>query len=569
MDTETFQARLAAIVGRRWCHVGEAGTARFRKGWRSGEGEAEAAVEPGSLVELWRVLKACVEADRIVVMQAQNTGLTEGSTPSGAYDRGVVVISTLRMDAIHVLDEGRQIVSLPGGTLFGLEKRLAPYGRQPHSVIGSSCIGASIMGGVCNNSGGALVRRGPSYTELSLYAWRTEDDRLELVNHLGVDLGDAGDPEAVLARLDRGAISDADLVTTERRGSDDGYAARVREVDADTPGRFNADPRTLHEASGSAGKIAVFAVRLDTFPKEARERVYYVGTNDTAALGRLRRALLTELDPLPISGEYMHAEIFDVTKVYGKDTMIVIDRLGTDWLPWMFKWKGRLDAFANAASWLPNDLADRSMQALSRLWPEVLPRRMRDFRARYEHHLILKMGENAEAAEPILDAAVGREGWFACEPDEAKKAMLFRFAAAGAAARYAACKPREVEDILALDIALRRNDDDWFERLPDDVERDVVAKLYYGHFLCHVFHQDYAIAKGADPARVKARMLEILDRRGAEYPAEHNVGHLYEAKPALKAHYEALDPTNSFNPGIGKTSKQKRHARPGATKENA
>jgi len=50
-------------------------------------------------------------------------------------------------------------------------------------------------------------------------------------------------------------------------------------------------------------------------------------------------------------------------------------------------------------------------------------------------------------------------------------------------------------------------------------------------------------------------MLELLDARGAEYPAEHNVGHLYEAKPELAAFYQKLDPCNCFNPGIGKTSK--------------
>jgi D-lactate dehydrogenase (quinone) len=50
-------------------------------------------------------------------------------------------------------------------------------------------------------------------------------------------------------------------------------------------------------------------------------------------------------------------------------------------------------------------------------------------------------------------------------------------------------------------------------------------------------------------------MWEILDSRDAEYPAEHNVGHLYFAKPALKRHYECLDPTNSLNPGVGHTSK--------------
>ena len=50
-------------------------------------------------------------------------------------------------------------------------------------------------------------------------------------------------------------------------------------------------------------------------------------------------------------------------------------------------------------------------------------------------------------------------------------------------------------------------------------------------------------------------MWRVLDRRGAEYPAEHNVGHLYNAKPSLVNHYRSLDPSNSFNPGIGHTRK--------------
>jgi D-lactate dehydrogenase len=48
--------------------------------------------------------------------------------------------------------------------------------------------------------------------------------------------------------------------------------------------------------------------------------------------------------------------------------------------------------------------------------------------------------------------------------------------------------------------------------------------------------------------------------RGAEYPAEHNVGHLYEAKPDLAAFYASIDPTNSINPGIGKMSKRRNYA---------
>ncbi|MNT61931.1 D-lactate dehydrogenase [compost metagenome] len=108
---------------------------------------------------------------------------------------------------------------------------------------------------------------------------------------------------------------------------------------------------------------------------------------------------------------------------------------------------------------------------------------------------------------------------------------------------------------MPLDIALRRNDRDWVETLPADMERDIVHKLYYGHFFCHVFHQDYIVRKGVDPIAMEHRMWALLDARQAEYPAEHNVGHLYVAKPALTAFYRNLDPTNTFNPGIGHTSK--------------
>ncbi|MCQ4033895.1 hypothetical protein FK513_28190, partial [Klebsiella pneumoniae] len=44
-----------------------------RKGFRSGQGEALAVVFPGTLLELWRVLNACVDADKIILMQAANT----------------------------------------------------------------------------------------------------------------------------------------------------------------------------------------------------------------------------------------------------------------------------------------------------------------------------------------------------------------------------------------------------------------------------------------------------------------------------------------------------------------
>jgi len=427
-------------------------------------------------------LQACVAADKILIMQAANTGLTEGSTPKGDYDRDVVILSTLRLKQLHVLDEGRQIVSHPGGTLFALEKLLKPFGRQPHSVIGSSCIGASVIGGVCNSSGGSLVQRGPAYTELSLFARISESGELELVNHLGIDLGN--DPDEILGRLDRGEIDPANVHPDPGKASDSGYARKVRDVEAHSPALYNADPEGLYEASGCAGKLAVFAVRLDTFPIEQDDKVYYIGTNSAADLADLRRRLLIQLKELPVSGEYLHRDCFDIARRYGKDTLLMIHWFGTDRLPLFFALKGAMDARLNKLWFLPKNLVDRVMQGLSRLVPEALPKRMLAFRDRFEHHLILKVsGASAAQTEDILNDTVTSEGWFQCDPLETKKAMLHRFAAAGAAIRMHAVNPRTTEDVLALDIALKRNDRDWVEELPEEIEKDIAAKLYYGHFL--------------------------------------------------------------------------------------
>jgi len=554
-----FLTRLQEIVGSQNLLTDARSTERYRHGYRSGGGNALAVVLPQTLLQQWRVLQACVAANKIVIMQAANTGLTEGSTPSGHdYDRDVVIISTRKLDKLQLINNAEQVIAFPGSTLHQLEKILKPHGREPHSVIGSSCIGASVMGGICNNSGGALIKRGPAYTELALYAQVNADGQLQLVNHLGIDLGET--PEEILTRLEKGSYSPYEIEQTPRAASDHEYIERVRDVDADTPSRFNADPRRLHEASGCAGKLAVFAVRLDTFPQEPQQQVFYIGTNDTSVLTAIRRHILRHFTALPVAGEYLHRDCFNIAEIYGKDTFLMIDRLGTDRIPDLFLTKGKLDARLNKVPLLPHNMSDRVMQCMSRLLPGHLPARITAYRDRYAHHLLLKMsGDGVAEAEAFLTHFFQQaEGdFFACTEEEGRKAFLHRFAAAGAAVRYHAVHEEEVEDILALDIALRRNETDWFETLPPEIEQQLVAKLYYGHFMCHVFHQDYIVKKGVDTHALKAQMLAGLAARGAEYPAEHNVGHLYPAKPALKAFYQAIDPTNSFNPGIGKTPKQK------------
>ena len=554
-----FIKNLKAVVGDKFVLTSESSKESYCKGYRFGSGEALAVARPSNLLETWELLKLCVAEDIIVIMQAANTGLTGGSTPDGKdYDRPILIISTMRIDEIQIINEGKQIIGLAGSTLFGLENKLEPYGREPHSVIGSSCIGASIVGGVCNNSGGALVRRGPAYTELSLYAQINDDGTLELVNDLGIDLGTSA--EEILTNLQNKNYTQDQIHSTDKLASDNEYHERVRQVDESTPARFNSDGRRLHGASGCAGKIAVFAVRLDTYPIAKEQKVFYVGTNDPNVLWKIRRDILSTFESLPISGEYLHRDCYDATKKYGKDTFVVINKMGPGFIPKLFALKRKVDMIAEKLPFFPDKFSDKLMQFLSVLWPNHLPKRMEEYRDLYEHHWVIEMTDDGvEAARKYFgDFFKNNEGdFFECTEDEAKKAILHRFVAGSAIGRYHAIHKETVGAMLTMDIAFPRNEKEWFERLPPEIDDLLEVKLYYGHLFCHVLHHNYIVKKGVDAKALKQELLKTFDVRGAEYPAEHNVGHEYEAKPNLKAHYKKLDPTNGFNPGIGKTSKKK------------
>lgn len=531
----------------------------YSKGWRYGEGEALAVAKPGTLLEIWKILNVCNTANVIVIMQAANTGLTGGSTPFGNdYDRPIVIVNTMRINAIHIIDEGKQIIGFSGSTLFGLENKLKAYGREPHSVIGSSCIGASIVGGVCNNSGGALVKRGPAYTEMSLYAKIDADGTLILVNEIGIDLGET--PEEILNNLETKNYNSEQIKFPKKLASDNEYQHRVRDVDADTPARFNADGRRLYAASGCAGKIAVFAVRLDTYVSPKRTQVFYVGSNTSETFMQIRRAILSTFKQLPTSGEYLHRDCYDAAKKYSKDTFVVIDKLGPNYIPKLFNLKRKMDLLADKFSILPSKFSDKFMQFLSSFWPKHLPKRMEQYRDQYEHHWIIEMSDDGiEEAQHFFDEffKTNDGDYFVCTPKEAKKALLHRFVAASAVGRFHALNSNALGEMMSMDIALPRNEKNWFEHLPQELDELFEMKLYYGHLFCHVLHQNYILKKGVDAKSLKEKLLKTYDARGAEYPAEHNVGHEYFAKPVLSEFYKKLDPTNGFNPGIGKTSKLK------------
>ena len=559
MENKKVIKKLKQLIGDQNVLTSEWNKLPYSKGWRYGAGSALAVLKPNKLSDIWRILQICAKENIIIIMQAANTGLTGGSTPCGNdYDRPIIVINTMLINNIHIIKEGSQIVSLTGSTLYDLEKKLKPYGREPHSIIGSTSIGASIIGGICNNAGGSLVQRGPSYTEMALYAKINKNGNLELVNELGINLGSS--PEEILDNLQNQNYKESDIVNTNKLGSDDKYSEIVRQIDKNTPSRFNSDSRLLYGASGSAGKIAVFAVRLDTYISPKENKVFYLGTNDPDVFWKIRRDILSKFKTLPTLGDYLHRDCYDAAKKYSKDTFLVIERLGTTFLPTLFELKRKVDIIAKKLKFLPNNFSDRLMQFLSIFFPNHLPKRMEKFRDLYEHHWIIEMSDDgiSEARDYFANIFESNDGdFFECNDFESKKASLHRFVSASAIGRYHILNSKSHGEMMSLDIAFPRNEKNWFEKLPKEIDSMLEMKLYYGHLFCHVLHQNYILKKGVDSEKLKSKLLKIYDKRGAEYPAEHNVGHEYLAKPSLKKFYKELDPTNLFNAGIGRTSKNK------------
>ncbi|MCS6037296.1 hypothetical protein LNQ52_19320 [Klebsiella pneumoniae subsp. pneumoniae] len=91
-----------------------------------------------------------------------------------------MIISTLRLDKLHLLDKGEQVLVWPGTTLYSLEKALKPLGREPRSVIGSSCMRARrSSAGSATTPAARWCSAGRPTLEMSLFAQIDADGKLE------------------------------------------------------------------------------------------------------------------------------------------------------------------------------------------------------------------------------------------------------------------------------------------------------------------------------------------------------------------------------------------------------
>jgi D-lactate dehydrogenase len=267
-----------------------------------------------------------------------------------------------------------------------------------------------------------LVHRGPAFTELALYAQINEMGKLELVNELGINLGKK--PEEILLNLENINYKNSDYKSEQKRASDQDYEEIVRAVDKNTPARFNSDTRLLHGVSGSAGKLAVFAVRLDTYKAPKKRKVFYLGTNNSDDFWKIRREILKNFKTLPRLGDYLHRECYDAAKKYSKDTFIVIEKLGTRFLPTLFEFKRIVDIIAEKTKFLPNKFSDRLMQFISEFLPNHLTKKMDEFRDRFEHHWIIEMTDEGidEAKDYFINYFKDSEAdFFICNKKEEKR----------------------------------------------------------------------------------------------------------------------------------------------------
>ena len=98
--------------------------------------------------------------------------------------------------------------------------------------------------------------------------------------------------------------------------------------------------------------------------------------------------------------------------------------------------------------------------------------------------------------------------------NESKKAMLHRYVSAGAFGRYQSLKNKTNNESFSMDIALPRNEVNWFENLPDEIENSIELKLYYSITCpaCGSFHKNVVPKIKRDYVNKKNTKIRFLQR---------------------------------------------------------
>ena len=411
-------------------------TLPFLKGMRLGRGSALCIVTPTELHQVVDCVQAIVDANCVMIVQGQNTGLTGGSVPrptsqspgaDGAATkqehRPVVIISMKQLDRIIPIDEGKRVVCLAGVGLARLQKFLREHfpHRECHSQLGSTFLNPTTAAGVALGSGGTQLRKGPAYTERALYLTITQnkwkENQVHIVNTLGLKgMEDINLPPERRRKMDsvpyrlntwsrwiqqyNGGLGEHycpyQFITASSSphgslaaSASKQYREHVCQLD-DSVSRYNADT-SGPDFNRSEGKVVILATVHDTFAEPRKERHFWISFDslETALAFRREVCLNNPLD-LPISLEYMDRDAFDVVDSAGRAMALSIQFLGMT--------SPLLRQLWNAKLWVEsildnNIIVDQWLYRINHLVPSVLPTAVQDNGKQFDHHVAMTVGD--------------------------------------------------------------------------------------------------------------------------------------------------------------------------------
>jgi D-lactate dehydrogenase len=390
-------------------------TSQFLKGARLGRGTALYIVRPKKLRQLIEIVRETVEADCVVLVQGQNTGLTGGSVPRRQDDnRPTVIVSMKDLDTIIPIDDGRRVVCLGGVGLASLQNFIqGTFGRESHSTLGSTFLNPTTAAGVSLGSGGTQCRKGPAYTERALYL-KVDKDKygkavVKVVNTLGVKGLDNEEGEFVAHLRHDGLIRLMDSYVDKVRG---GYESRMKKSN-DTYGkapasdvdyktrlcnhdhqvsRFNADTSGC-DCNRSEGKVLVLASVHDTYEPPKASKTFWVSFDSLeTALEFRREVCLDNPQDVPISVEYMDRDAFDVIDSAGRVLGNMIKLVGPSSTIVRDLWNIKLWIEALDFTGAPM-VIDKFLYFVNPILPSILPSSVLKLGKNLDHHVAMTIGD--------------------------------------------------------------------------------------------------------------------------------------------------------------------------------
>lgn len=205
-------------------------------------------------------------------------------------------------------------------------------------------------------------------------------------------------------------------------------------------------------------------------------------------------------------------------------------------------------------------IADKALYHLNSLCPNALPSPVRALTEKHDHHLLVTVGEygggEATRFRERLAAfeAKHRVSVHTCTADETPWVSYFRFAAAPAFKTW--CVGKGLEGV-SVDYALPKAECE----APPMPDGTAALRMRYSHFGCNVVHEDIAFCRGVDAHASKMALKHEVEDMGGKLPAEHGHGTEYVAPEATRRRWQAMDPLNVFNPGVGGLSVERSYGK--------